>query len=66
MIRPSRVLESVLVLAAAVNVYAQVTRPALKTVTEVFQQSVSGPERATLRLATFRRKNELSEIGSAT
>jgi hypothetical protein len=51
MIRPSRVLESVLVLAAAVNVYAQVTRPALKTVTEVFQQSVSGPERATLRLA---------------
>jgi hypothetical protein len=51
MIRLSRVLESVLVVAASVNAYSQVTRPALNSVTDVFEQSVSGPERATLRLA---------------
>jgi hypothetical protein len=45
------VLELALVFAAAANLCAQAAHPAPKSATEVFQQSVTGPERATLRLA---------------
>jgi hypothetical protein len=44
------VLELALVFAAA-TVFAQSVHAAPKTATEIFQQSVSGPERATLKLA---------------
>jgi len=44
-------LKLALVFAAGANIYAQAVQPAPKTATEVFQQSVSGPERATIRLA---------------
>lgn len=51
MSRRGVMLKLALVFAAGANVYAQGVHPAPKTTTEVFQQSVSGPERATLRLA---------------
>jgi hypothetical protein len=50
MSRRRAVLKLALVFAAGAGVYAQTAHPAPKTATEVFQQSVSGPERATLRL----------------
>jgi hypothetical protein len=45
------VLELALLFAAAANLCAQAAHSAPKSATEVFQQSVTGPERATLRLA---------------
>ena len=41
----------VLALAAGARLYTQAADSTAKTVTETFQQSVSGPEHATLRLA---------------
>jgi hypothetical protein len=51
MIRRRVVLELALVFSAAANLCAQAAHPTPKSATEVFQQSVTGPERATLRLA---------------
>jgi len=45
------VLGLVLVFAAGAKLHCQAGHPSAKTATQIFQQSVSGPEHATLRLA---------------
>ena len=45
------ILRLFLMLTVCANLLAQTAPPPIKTVTDVFQQSISGPERATLKLA---------------
>lgn len=44
-------LALILVFVAGTKLHSQAAQPSAKTATQIFQQSVSGPEHATLRLA---------------